>query len=77
VISSILSGSILDLDGFSGIAGWRWLFLLLGLPSVVLGIAAIFYLTDLLQCGRQYCNWTCATHVAKLFPRQLASNCGQ
>ncbi|WP_250491457.1 MFS transporter [Caballeronia sp. INML2] len=46
VISSILSGTILDLDGLLGMAGWRWLFLLLGLPSVVLGIAAIFYLTD-------------------------------
>lgn len=46
VVSSILSGTILDLDGLLGMAGWRWLFLLLGLPSIVLGIAAILYLTD-------------------------------
>jgi ACS family 4-hydroxyphenylacetate permease-like MFS transporter len=45
VISSILSGAILDFDGLFGMAGWRWLFLLLGMPSVVLGIVAIFYLT--------------------------------
>ncbi len=29
-----------------GLAGWRWLFLLEGLPAVVLGIAAYFYLDD-------------------------------
>lgn len=46
VVSSILSGAILDLDGMFGMAGWRWLFMLLGLPSIVLGVVAIFYLTD-------------------------------
>ena len=28
------------------LAGWRWLFILEGLPAVVLGIVTIFYLTD-------------------------------
>ncbi|MGY6257236.1 MFS transporter [Paraburkholderia caledonica] len=53
VVSSILSGAILDFDGLFGMAGWRWLFLLLGLPSVVLGIIAIFYLTD----RPKYASW--------------------
>ncbi len=42
-----ISGLILQgLDGFLEIAGWRWLFLVEGLPSVVLGVAAAFYLTS-------------------------------
>jgi ACS family tartrate transporter-like MFS transporter len=29
-----------------GLRGWRWLFILEGIPAVLLGIAALFYLTD-------------------------------
>ncbi len=42
-----LSGLILQWgDGLLGMAGWRWLFLVEGLPSVLLGIVAAFYLTS-------------------------------
>ncbi|MCW2584230.1 MAG: putative tartrate symporter, superfamily protein [Klenkia sp.] len=42
-----IAGAILQYaDGFLGLAGWRVMFLVLGLPAVVLGIAAWFYLTD-------------------------------
>lgn len=42
-----ISGLILQWgDGFLGMAGWRWLFLIEGLPSVLLGIVAAFYLTS-------------------------------
>jgi len=42
-----LSGAILQyLGGTAGLAGWQWLFLLEGLPAVLLGIAVWFYLTD-------------------------------
>ena len=37
-IASTLSGLILQMHGFLGLAGWRWLFLLEGLPAVILGI---------------------------------------
>ncbi|HEV3025923.1 MAG TPA: MFS transporter [Planctomycetota bacterium] len=40
-----LSGLILRL-GWLGMAGWRWVFILEGLPAIALGIATIFYLTD-------------------------------
>ena len=43
---STLSGMILDLNNTFGLAGWKWLFLLEGLPSVVLGVAAYFVLSD-------------------------------
>lgn len=42
-----LSGAIIEyLHGFFGLAGWRVMFLIEGAPTVALGIAAWFYLTD-------------------------------
>lgn len=42
-----VSGLILDhLNGALGLQGWRWLFLLEGLPAVILGVIAYLYLTD-------------------------------
>src|SRR5258707_3503279 len=46
VIASPIAGLILG-RSWLGIAGWRWLFILEGLPSIVLGISALCYLTDL------------------------------
>jgi ACS family 4-hydroxyphenylacetate permease-like MFS transporter len=42
-----VSGLILDhFDGVLGLQGWRWLFLLEGLPAVFLGMVTYVYLTD-------------------------------
>jgi MFS transporter, ACS family, tartrate transporter len=41
-----LSGLLLGLNGAMGMAGWRWLFLLEGLPAVALGVVVLFYLPD-------------------------------
>lgn len=42
-----LSGWILDyFNGVWALAGWQWLFLLESLPSIALGIVAIWYLTE-------------------------------
>jgi ACS family tartrate transporter-like MFS transporter len=46
VIGGPLSGSLLALSGTWGLAGWQWLFLMEGVPSVVLGVVVFFYLTD-------------------------------
>ena len=43
---SLLSGYILRMDGAAGVAGWRWLFILEGVPSVVLGVVTYFYLKN-------------------------------
>lgn len=45
-IGSPLSTSILYMDGIMGLHGWQWLFLLEGIPSMLLGIVTFFYLTD-------------------------------
>ena len=46
VIGAPVSGLLLELDGMLGLAGWQWLFLLEGLPAVVLGCVVLVYLTD-------------------------------
>jgi ACS family 4-hydroxyphenylacetate permease-like MFS transporter len=45
-IGASLSGVIIGLNGWIGLSGWQWLFLLEGLPSIVMGVWAFFYLTD-------------------------------
>ncbi|MDR3466300.1 MAG: MFS transporter [Xanthobacteraceae bacterium] len=46
VIGAPVSGLLLGLDGFGGLQGWQWLFILEGVPSVVLGVVTWFTLTD-------------------------------
>jgi ACS family tartrate transporter-like MFS transporter len=46
LIGGPLSGALLELDGLHGLAGWQWLFLLEGLPAVILGTSVLFYLKD-------------------------------
>ena len=41
-----LSTAILGLDGWLGIAGWKWIYILEAVPTVLLGIGVLFYLTD-------------------------------
>lgn len=45
-LGSPLSGMLLSLDGWLGMRGWHWLFILEGIPAVLLGIACLFVLTD-------------------------------
>lgn len=45
-IGSPVSGLILSLDGWLGMRGWHWLFILEGIPAVILGIAAFFLLSN-------------------------------
>jgi MFS transporter, ACS family, tartrate transporter len=45
MIGAPLSALILQLDWF-GIEGWRWIFILEGVPAVICGFVALFYLTD-------------------------------
>ena len=46
LIGGPISGSLLQLHGLGGLAGWQWLFVLEGLPAVVLGVVVWFYLVE-------------------------------
>ena len=45
VIGSPIAGWILGRTWFS-LAGWRWLFVLEGMPAVLMGVATFYFLTD-------------------------------
>ena len=46
IVGAPVSAALLGLDGWLGLRGWQWLFLMEGLPAVLLGIATLFVLTD-------------------------------
>jgi ACS family tartrate transporter-like MFS transporter len=46
VIGGPLSGALLSLNGVFELAGWQWLFLVEGLPAILLGVIVLVYLTD-------------------------------
>src|SRR5437870_1854901 len=46
VVGGPVSAALLKLRGTGGLAGWQWLFLVEGLPAVVLGVTTFFYLAD-------------------------------
>ncbi len=53
VIGGPLSGWIMEtLSGTSALTGWQWLFLLEGLPSVILGVVALWYLDDSIAASK-------------------------
>jgi len=67
--------------GQGGMAGWQWLFLLQGVPTVLLGVGVYFYLND----GISQAKWLTAEEkgamqaalAADEQQRQAASNVGQ
>lgn len=76
VIAGPLSGLIMDhMQGVHGLHGWQWLFVLEGVPAVLLGITAYFYLAD----GPQAASWLSTDErrqVASDLARDRATNPG-
>jgi MFS transporter, ACS family, tartrate transporter len=46
IIGAPISSLLLNLNGFGGMHGWQWLFIIEGLPAVALAFVALRYLTD-------------------------------
>lgn len=59
IIGAPVSGLILGLHWF-GLEGWRWIFILEGLPAILFGVITLFYLTD----RPEQANWLAADEKA-------------
>src|SRR5271165_4523361 len=46
VVGAPISGLLLGMDGVAGLAGWKWLFIIEGIPVVLLGFAVLWMLSD-------------------------------
>jgi len=46
VIGGPLSGALLSMHGAGGLAGWQWLFLIEGIPAVVLGLVVMRWMPN-------------------------------
>jgi MFS transporter, ACS family, tartrate transporter len=61
IVGSPISGMLLNLTGW-GLEGWQWLFILEALPSVLVGLCVLIYLTDFPRQAR----WLQADEIAWL-----------
>ncbi len=46
VLGGPISAALLKMRGLEGLQGWQWMFLLEGIPSILLGVFTFFYLTN-------------------------------
>jgi len=53
VIGGPVSGALLAMHGVAGLAGWQWLFIVEGVPAVILGLCVLAYLPN----GPQDAHW--------------------
>jgi len=78
-IGSPISASLMQLHGFAGLRGWQWLFILEGLPAVLLGFVTLLFLTNrpaeatwLDHQGRDWLTETMTREQARVPSRQGA-----
>ncbi|KAI9018822.1 major facilitator superfamily domain-containing protein [Hyaloraphidium curvatum] len=50
----LIAAGIARMNGAGGLAGWRWLFILEGIPTILMGIATWFYLPDYPQTAHRW-----------------------
>ncbi len=71
VIGNPISGWIMDtMSGLGGLAGWQWLFLSEGIPSVIVGFWVIYYLDSSIQEAK----WLTAEEKALLAKNLVAED---
>ncbi|HEY1961120.1 MAG TPA: MFS transporter [Rhizomicrobium sp.] len=68
ILGAPLSGAILGLEGAAGLHGWQWIFLLEGVPSLVLAFAVLLWLPNGLDDAR----WLSADEKAAIKARLAA-----
>jgi len=68
LVGGPVSGALLEMHGAFGLKGWQWLFIIEGLPAVVLGIVTLKFLDD----GPDQANWL-STDERKALSRTLSA----
>jgi MFS family permease len=46
IIGPLVSGQVLRMDGWLGLAGWQWLFLIEAVPPIIMAVVVLVLLTD-------------------------------
>ncbi len=46
VVGAPVASGLLSLEGRSGLHGWQWLFLVEGIPTMLMGVSVLFFLSD-------------------------------
>lgn len=72
VVGGPLSGVLLTLHGIGGLSGWQWLFLLEGIPAVLLGVAVLMYMPN----GPRDATWLTVEERAWLGERLASEQSG-
>lgn len=67
--SGLLAFAIAKMDGIAGVAGWRWIFIIEGLATVVAGVLTFFILID---SPRLSSKWLTPEEIKYLEIRQVA-----
>ena len=73
LLGAPLSAALLSLDGWGGYQGWQWLFVIEGIPAVILGFVVLAYLTDRPSDARWLTSAQREWLVAKLAEEEAAT----
>ena len=78
VAGSLFAGWLLRIH-WLGMAGWRWLFIMEGVPPIVLGAVALFYLTDWPReagwLSEEECDWITSELDAETRAKKHVRDC--
>lgn len=73
-----VSGMLLNLEGVAGLHGWQWLYILEGIPAILLGIITPFVMTDRPEHAKwlkpEEREWLSNTMSAELAHKQKSGN---